>query len=74
MLYKTHLGGLNDEEKLIFFQQILTNLKLPDLQSEGEKLKKLIINTNDNDKQAELISKYNKILDEIKTIKNKELE
>ena len=74
LLYKTHLGGLNDEEKLIFFQQILTNLKLPDLQSEGEKLKKLIINTNDNDKQAELISKYNKILDEIKTIKNKELE
>ena len=74
LLYKTHLGGLNDEEKLIFFQQILTNLKLPDLQSEGEKLKKLIINTNDNDQQAELISKYNKILDEIKTIKNKELE
>ena len=34
----------------------------------------LIINTNDNDQQAELISKYNKILDEIKTIRNKELE
>ena len=74
LLYKTHLGGLDEKEKTIFFHQILTNLKLPDLQIEVNKLKKLILDTNDNEKQSELISKYNNLLEEIKTIKNKELE
>ena len=71
---KTHLAGLNKNEKLIFLQQILTNLKLPELQNEVDRLKESILNTNDNDKQLDLINKYNKILQEIKNIKNKELE
>ena len=54
--------------------QILTNLKLPELQNEVNRLKELISNTNDNKKQTDLIIKYNKILHEIKIIKNKELE
>ena len=73
-LNKTHLAGLNKNEKLIFLQQILTNLKLPELQNEVDRLKESILNTNDNDKQLDLINKYNKILQEIKNIKNKELE
>ena len=38
------------------------------------KLKELIIVTSDDKKQSELIYKYNKIVQEIKNIKNKELE
>jgi hypothetical protein len=71
---KTHLGGLSKKEKAIFFQQILINLKLPELQTEADKLKELIIVTSDDKKQSELIYKYNKIVQEIKNIKNKELE
>ena len=73
-LKKTHIANLNENEKAIFFQQILTNLKLPALQNEVNRLKELISNTNDNKKQTDLIIKYNKILHEIKIIKNKELE
>ena len=73
-MYKTHLGRLSEKEKSIFFQQILVNLKLPDLQNEIEKLKGLIRNTSDNEKQSDLVLKYNRIVAEIKTIKNKELE
>ena len=73
-LKKTHIANLNDNEKAIFLQQILTNLKLPELQNEVNRLKELISNTNDNKKQTDLIIKYNKILHEIKIIKNKELE
>ena len=65
---------MNENEKAIFLQQILTNLKLPELQNEVNRLKELISNTNDNKKQTDLIIKYNKILHEIKIIKNKELE
>ena len=73
-LKKTHIANLNENEKAIFLQQILTNLKLPKLQNEVNRLKELISNTNDNKKQTDLINKYNKILYEIKIIKNKELE
>ena len=73
-LKKTHIANLNEKEKAIFLQQILTNLKLPKLQNEVNRLKELISNTNDNKKQTDLINKYNKILHEIKIIKNKELE
>ncbi len=73
-LKKTHIANLNEKEKAIFLQQILTNLKLPELQDEVNRLKELILNTNDNKKQSDLINRYNKILHEIKTIKNKELE
>ena len=73
-LKKTHIANLNENEKAIFLQQILTNLKLPELQNEVNRLKELISNTNDNKKQTDLIIKYNKILHEIKIIKNKELE
>lgn len=73
-LKKTHIANLNENEKAIFLQQILTNLKLPELQNEVNRLKELISNTNDNKKQTDLINKYNKILHEIKIIKNKELE
>ena len=65
---------MNENEKAVFLQQILTNLKLPELQNEVNRLKELISNTNDNKKQTDLIIKYNKILHEIKIIKNKELE
>ena len=73
-LKKTHIANLDENEKAIFLQQILTNLKLPELQNEVNRLKELISNTNDNKKQTDLINKYNKILHEIKIIKNKELE
>ena len=73
-LKKTHIANLNENEKAIFLKQILTNLKLPELQNEVNRLKELISNTNDNKKQTDLIIKYNKILHEIKIIKNKELE
>jgi hypothetical protein len=73
-LKKTHIANLNENEKAIFLQQILTNLKLPKLQNDVNRLKELISNTDDNKKQTDLINKYNKILHEIKIIKNKELE
>jgi hypothetical protein len=52
----------------------LINLKLPELQTEIDNLKELILETSDDNKQSELISKYNKLVQEIKNIKNKELE
>ena len=45
------------KRKINFFQQILVNLKLPDLQNEIEKLKGLIRNTSDNEKQSDLVFK-----------------
>ena len=58
-LKKTHIANLNDNEKAIFLQQILTNLKLPELHNEVSRLKELISNTNDNKQQTDLINKSN---------------
>ncbi len=70
-LKKTHLKDLKSEEKFIIFRQILNNLKLPDLIKESKSLKEKILITKNLQDQSQLIKKYDKILGEIKKIKNK---
>tara|TARA_B100000579_G_scaffold435880_1_gene460285 strand:- start:1361 stop:3121 length:1761 start_codon:yes stop_codon:yes gene_type:complete len=73
-LKKTHLKGLEFEEKNTILKQILNNLKLPELIKERKDLKEKILTTKDKDKQNQLIRQYDEILIEIKSIKNKQLE
>ena len=71
---KTHLKGLNIEEKKVLLRHILDNLKIPILKKEAAAVKKEILETNDGEMQSDQINKYNEILKEIKIIQNKELE
>ena len=73
-LKKTHIMGLSDEEKRIFFKQILNNLRLPYLMNERVSIQKEIIKSNESFISDNLLKKYNKISEEIKNIRNKNLE
>ena len=73
-LNKTHLKGLNIEEKRVLLRHILDNLKIPILKKEAALIKKKILEADDDEKQSAQINKYNEILKEIKIIQNKELE
>jgi hypothetical protein len=73
-LNKTHLKGLNIEEKKVLLRHILNNLKIPILKGEAAVIKKKILEADDVDKQSAQINKYNEIMKEIKIIQNKELE
>jgi len=73
-LEKVHLSRLNKEEKKIFFKQILNNLRLPFLMEERKSVQKEIIESGGNLISDHLLKKYNKISDEIKNIRNKDLE
>ena len=70
-LYKTHLKNLENIEKIIFFKQIINNLKLPDLSNEKEIIKKKILECTNTDEQNKLINQYDKLISEIKSIKKK---
>ena len=71
---KTHLKGLNIEEKRVLLRHILDNLKIPILKKEAALIKKKILEAEDDEKQSAQVNKYNEILKEIKIIQNKELE
>lgn len=71
---KTHLKGLNIEEKRVLLRHILDNLKIPILKKEAAVIKKKILEAEDDEKQSAQVNKYNEILKEIKIIQNKELE
>ena len=71
---KTHLKGLNIEEKRVLLRHILDNLKIPILKKEVAVIKKKILEAEDDEKQSAQVNKYNEILKEIKIIQNKELE
>ena len=73
-LNKTHLNGLNSQEKKVLLRQVLDNLKVPILKKEAAIIKKKILETDDEKTQSLQINKYNKVLKEIKIIQNKELE
>ena len=73
-LNKTHLKGLNIEEKRVLLRHILDNLKIPILKKEAAVIKKKILEAEDDEKQSAQVNKYNEILKEIKIIQNKELE
>ena len=73
-LKKTHTTSLNDEEKKVFFRQILNNLRLPNLLEERKLIEKQIIESSEKFISENLLNKYNKISSEIKNIQNKRLE
>ena len=52
----------------------MNNLKLPELILEKDKLKEKIVAEKDSKQQQKLIKKHNELINEIKIIKNKELE
>ena len=73
-LKKTHVINLNNEEKIIFFRQILNNLRLPNLLRERKLIEKQIVESSDKLISENLLKKYNEISSEIKNIQNKSLE
>ena len=73
-LYKTHLKNLENIEKIIFFKQIINNLKLTELSKEKEIIKKKILECTNSVEQNKLINQYDKLISEIKSIKKKNLE
>ena len=73
-LKKTHAASLNEEEKKVFFRQILNNLRLPNLLEERKFIEKQIIESSEKLISENLLNKYNKISSEIKNIQNKRLE
>jgi len=73
-LKRTHINNLGNEEKKLFFKQILNNLRLPILIDERKLVKKEILMSQDNKISEGLLRKYNKLSDEIKIIRNKGLE
>ncbi len=70
-LYQTHLRVLDKLEKIKLLNQILNNLKLPDLLKEKEKLKKMITDTTDKEQSFRMINNYNLLIEEINLIKKK---
>ena len=73
-LKKTHAACLSEEEKKVFFRQILNNLRLPKLLEERKFIEKQIIESSEKLISENLLNKYNKISSEIKNIQNKRLE
>ena len=73
-LKRTYINNLGNEEKKLFFKQILNNLRLPILIDERKLVKKEILMSQDNKISEGLLRKYNKLSDEIKIIRNKGLE
>ncbi len=73
-LKKTHATSLNEEEKKVFFRQILNNLRLPNLLEERRLIEKQMVESSEKVISANLLKKYNKISYEIKNIQNKSLE
>ena len=69
---KVHFEDLEKDEKLILFEQILKNLKLPELKKELDQLKERMIEYKDN-LPSELIKRYEELNSEIKKIKSKEI-
>ena len=73
-LKQTHAVTLNDEEKKVFFRQILNNLRLPNLLEERKSIEKQMVESSAKIISENLLKKYNKISLEIKNIQNKSLE
>ena len=73
-LKNTHTSSLNEEEKKVFFRQILNNLRLPNLLEERKLIEKQMVESSAKVISANLLKKYNKISYEIKNIQNKSLE
>ena len=73
-LKQTHAVTLNDEEKKVFFRQILNNLRLPNLLEERKSIEKQMVESSAKIISENLLKKYNKISNEIKNIQNKSLE
>ena len=68
----SHFENLNDYKKKILIQNIILNLKLPELIKERELIKEKIISTQGSDTKS-LMLKHEKITSEINTIRNKEI-
>ncbi len=73
-LKKTHASSLNEEEKKVFFKQILNNLRLPNLLDERKLIEKQMVESSEKEISENLLKKFNKISHEIKNIQNKSLE
>ncbi len=73
-LERIHIKGLKEGEKKLFFKQILNNLRLPFLVDERKIIQKEIIESSDNVISENLLKRYNKLSNEIKNIRNKDLE
>ena len=73
-LERIHIKGLKEGEKKLFFKQILNNLRLPFLVDERKTIQKEIIESSGSEISENLLKRYNKITDEIKNLRNKDLE
>ena len=73
-LRKTHLIGLDSNEKNLLFKQVINNLRLPILIDERKTIEKEILAADGKIISDNLLRKYNQISKEISDIKNKDLE
>ena len=73
-LRKIHLSGLDKDQRNLLFKQIMNNLRLPLLIEERKVIQKEIIGAKENVISETLLKRYNQISQEIKDIKNKDLE
>ena len=73
-LRSTHIINLTDDEKKVFFKQLIRNLRLPIVENERETLKKEILMCKDKLVLNKLIKKHDEINNEIRSIRNKLLE
>lgn len=73
-LRKTHLIGLDNNEKNLLFKQVINNLRLPILIDERKTIEKEILAADEKIISDNLLRKYHQISKEISNIKNKDLE
>ena len=63
-----------DEEKELFFKNIINNIRLPLLLQEREIIKKEILLNKNSELPENLLSKYKNLNNEIQNIQNKKIE
>ena len=70
----THLDNINDEERELFFKNIINNIRLPLLLEEREIIKKEILLNENSELPESLLLKYKNLNNEIQNIQNKKIE
>ena len=72
-LKNTHIKKIEEKDKEIFFQNILNNIRLPNLIKERELVKHDLL-ANDNNTSKSLLLKFKNLNNEINNIQNKKVD
>ena len=72
-LKSTHIEKIEEKDKEIFFQNIINNIRLPNLIKEREHVKEKLLSNNDNSSKN-LILRFQNLNNEINKIQNKKID